>query len=145
MVRIKPAHATTNGTRQSCWSLILMCMSAPQTAGQTEVKRQREEGCLPLPNLKPSHRESNSETTDGGLSYTHMLTHILRRSRSKIHQTGMIHDVWSHRGATNTQDTLHTCVMLEACNHKDPVMHFIFTVKHSVHTFSAYRPSEGTI
>lgn len=49
MVRIKPANATTNGRCQSCWSLILTCMSAPQTAGQTEVKRQREEGCLPPP------------------------------------------------------------------------------------------------
>lgn len=143
MVRINPANATTNGRRQSCWSLILTCMSAPQTAGQIEVKRQTEEGCLPPPNLKPSHRESNRETTDGGLSYTHMLTHILRRLHSKINQTGMIHDVWSHRGATNTQDTLHTCVMPEACNHKDPVMHFIFTVKHSGHTVSPSHPSGG--
>lgn len=88
MVRTKPANATTNGRCQSCWSLILTCMSAPQTAGQTEVKRQREEGCLPPPNLKPSHRESNRETTDGGLSYTHMLTHILRRSHSKSIKQG---------------------------------------------------------
>lgn len=92
-------------------------------------------------NLKPF--QSNRETTDGGLCYTHMLTHIPRHSHSKIHQTGMIHDLWSHGGATNTPDTLHTCVMREAGNHKDPVMHVIFTVKHTVHVVCHYSPSEG--
>lgn len=75
----------------------------------------------------------------------HMLTHILRRWHSEIHQTGMIHDLWSHRGATNTSDTLHTCVMPDAGNQEYHVMDTIFTVKHTVHTVNSYSPSKGTL
>lgn len=71
MVRIKPANATTNGRCQSCWSLILTCMSAPQTAGQTEVKRQREEGCLPPPTLnRLTERVTERRQMVGCLTHT---------------------------------------------------------------------------
>lgn len=56
----------------------------------------------------------------------------------------MIHDLWSHSGATKTPDTLHTCVIPEAINHKDPVMHTIFTAKHTVHTVNPQSPLERT-
>lgn len=75
----------------------------------------------------------------------HMLTHILRRSHAEIHQTGVIHDLWSHRGATNTTDTLHTCVTPDAGNQEYLVMDTIFTVKHTVHKVNSYSPSEGTL
>jgi len=49
-------------------------------------------------------------------------------------------------GATGEQQTHRTHflrVMREAANHKDPVMHVIFTVRRTVHTVAAYRPSGG--
>lgn len=65
------------------------------------------------------------------------LTHILKHS--KIHRKGMIHDLWSHRGATNTPDTLSTCVLREAAIHRDPVIHVIFTMEQTVSPLVIWR------
>lgn len=146
------------GTCNNKWQTSAMLVSDTNALvftsdGRTDTRlrrRQREDGsgiggvCMPN-NLKPLHRESNRETTDGWfVLHTHDAnTHSQALALQKIHRTGMIHDLWSHGGATNTPDTLHTCVTREAGNRRDPVMRVIYTVKHAVHTVSAYSPSEG--
>jgi len=64
---------------------MLVCdiKASPQTEKWTEDSGDREKTVwkwgvvfqITSTNLKPFHRESNKETTDGGLCYTHANTH----------------------------------------------------------------------
>lgn len=84
MVRLKPAHATTNGRRQPCWSLTLTRMSSPQPAGQTEDSGEVERGeglesrviCqITSTNLKSLHRVTVRRQMAICVTHTHANTH----------------------------------------------------------------------
>lgn len=123
MVRLKAAHATTNGRRKPCGSLTLTPMSSPQPSGQTEdsgeVKRWEglESGVIchiTSTNLKPFHRESNSETTDGGLCYTH--THTCEHTFSGAHTPKSIKQGWfTISKVTGEQQTQRTRFRRVSC------------------------------